>query len=153
MKGEEIGMRGVDELASIESRYPARTPLQWNDSVNAGFSTNPKPWLPVAEDYTENNVKLQESQEISHLKVFQQLISLRQNPTFKYGSLTIGSSSDNNLLVYKRELGAPNAEIFVVVLNLSEERIANIDLSAIFGGLPIKMRVAVRSTESSLSLG
>lgn len=146
-------MTGVDELASINWRYPARTPLQWDESVNAGFSTNPKPWLPVAEDYTENNVKLQESQDISHLKVFKQLISLRQNPTFKYGSLTIGSSADNNLLVYKRELEASNADIFVVVLNLSEERIANIDLSAIFGGLPKRMRVVVCSTVCSFNIG
>lgn len=46
-----------------------------------------KTWLTLADNNTINNVELQESQTISHLKVFKSLIALRQNSTMKYGGL------------------------------------------------------------------
>lgn len=144
-------MTNVEELASIDYRFPARSPFQWDNSTSAGFSTNPKPWLPVAENYTINNVELQMSQKISHLKVFQKLVSLRQHHVFKYGSLTMKSTSDGNLLVYKREIpNDPHADIFVIVLNLSNGlELANININSILDDLPMTMEVVVSSIQSN----
>lgn len=145
-------MKGVDEVATIDYRFTSRTPMQWDDTENAGFSSSPKPWLPVESDYAENNVMLQSSQKISHLTVFKQLIELRQNPTFKYGSLIFGALRDENVLVYKRELEAPHTDVYVVVLNLSNE-LLNLNLKASIRDLPSMLRVVVCSVQSNKDLG
>lgn len=62
------------------SRDPARTPMQWDNTKNAGFSTGSKTWLPVSSDYPEINVKKQlQSEENTHLKVFKNLLAYRAN--------------------------------------------------------------------------
>lgn len=85
-QGEEIGMkdgyvswedtvdvealgRGDNETYLLYSRDPARTPFHWNDSTNAGFSTANRTWLPVAEDYPENNLANQKLAPRSHFNV------------------------------------------------------------------------------------
>lgn len=62
-----------------------RTPFQWDDSPNAGFSNAPKTWLPVADNYKEVNVAREEADERSHLKVFKSLKELRKEPTLQNG--------------------------------------------------------------------
>lgn len=71
------------------SRDPARTPMQWDASLNAGFSTAEKTWLPVAANYTTNNVAVQDGQVRSHLKVFKSLLTLKKHPTMHYGQLSM----------------------------------------------------------------
>ncbi|CAH0405093.1 unnamed protein product [Chilo suppressalis] len=132
--GEEIGM--VDGYVSwedtvdpagcntndpinyiISSRDPERTPFQWNAGKNAGFSTGDKTWLPVADGYETLNVEEQIAAEKSHLKVYQVLAQLRQNPVFRHGryeSLAI----NNDILAFRRWL---NKETFVIVLNLKDK--------------------------------
>lgn len=85
-QGEEIGMRDgyvswedtVDVNACNQgnpdnyldySRDPARTPYQWDNTTNAGFSSSSKTWLPVAQDYVEINLQAQREAERSHYKV------------------------------------------------------------------------------------
>lgn len=68
------------------SRDPERTPFQWNDDKNAGFSTADKTWLPVADNYREVNVQIEESAEKSHLKVYKSLKELRKEPTLQNGN-------------------------------------------------------------------
>lgn len=85
-QGEEIGMqdgyvswedtvdvealnRGDNETYMLYSRDPARTPYQWNGSLNAGFSTANKTWLPVADNYKELNLQVQKAANVSHFKV------------------------------------------------------------------------------------
>lgn len=149
-QGEEIGMTDVEQ-DSIDPRSRSRSPFQWDNTTNAGFSTNPKTWLRIAENYSDVNVELQQSLDISHLKVFQQLISLRNNPTLKYGTLTFKSANDDNLLVYKREMkNDPSADIIVVALNLSNgKNIQNIDLELLVGELPAKMKIIISSVHSN----
>lgn len=120
--------------------------MQWNSKKNAGFTTGAKTWLPVANNYTECNVELQESQEKSHLKIFRQLIALRSTQTFKDGSLEL--KAVDGVLTYKRAVeGNANADIYVVVLNLAGSD-KTVNLSANLNGLPAEMKVVVASLHS-----
>lgn len=99
--GEEIGMTDqwlswndtVDPAAcnsnpSIYEQFtrdPERTPFQWDASKNAGFSTAPKTWLPVADNYKDVNVNKEEADETSHLKVYKSLKELRKEPALRDG--------------------------------------------------------------------
>lgn len=141
------------EQDSTDPRIPSRSPFQWDNTTNAGFSTNPKTWLRIADNYPIVNVKVQQSQDVSHLKVFQKLVSLRQNPTLKYGTLTVKSAKDGDLLVYKREMeNDPNADIIVVALNLSNGKdMANVDLEMLIGNLPAEMNIIISSVHSNRS--
>lgn len=68
------------------TRDPERTPFQWNDGQNAGFSTAAKTWLPVAENYKDVNVQKETTDERSHLKVYKSLKELRKEPALKRGT-------------------------------------------------------------------
>lgn len=99
--GEEIGMTDqwlswkdtVDPSACNSnpkiyekfSRDPERTPFQWSDDKNAGFSTADKTWLPVADNYKAVNVQKENADEKSHLKVYKSLQNLRRERTLQYG--------------------------------------------------------------------
>lgn len=167
-QGEELGMTNVHiswedtvdpqacrtnpDIYESVSRDPGRTPFQWKDAKNAGFSLADKTWLPVALNYSDCNVELETNQEKSHLKVFRALVALRQTSTFKYGGLQI-EAFDDDLLVYKREINdQPNADILVVVLNFGEST-KTVDLSARFSGLPARLQVAISSIHSEHSNG
>lgn len=83
------------------SRDPARTPFQWDDSVNAGFNNGKKTWLPVNVNYKCVNVKTESEPQPSHLNVYKRLVKLRKEQslaTASFESSTIGSE----VFVYKR---------------------------------------------------
>lgn len=162
--GEEIGMTDVyiswedtvdpqacrtnPEEYHDHSRDKVRTPFQWDSTKHAGFSTANKTWLPVAYNYTDCNVALQNSEDRSHLKVFRQLIDLRQNPTLKYGGFEI-KAVDERMLVYKRQIyDQHDADIFVIMLNL-DKKYKHIDLYQYLSHLPPKFEVIVSSIHTT----
>ncbi|CAH2218451.1 jg12952, partial [Pararge aegeria aegeria] len=67
------------------SRDPVRTPFQWSNGKNAGFSEAESTWLPVAEGYENINVANQRSAVRSHYQVYRTLISLRMRSAFRLG--------------------------------------------------------------------
>lgn len=163
MQGEEIGMTEVyiswedtvdpqacrtnPKVYLDHSRDRGRTPFQWDDTKNSGFSEAKKTWLPMARNYTHNNVELQNSDKVSHLKVFRTLMELRQNPTLKYGDFHM-NAPDNEMLVYKRELhGQTHSDIFVMVLNMGNAT-KTVDLVHYLGELPQEMKVEIASIHS-----
>ncbi|MDO5338439.1 MAG: alpha-glucosidase, partial [Eubacteriales bacterium] len=93
-------------LVSLYSRDNARTPMQWDDSANAGFS-KAKPWLAVHPNYTEINVSSQEKDENSLLSYYKKLIALRKNPVYKetlvYGECIPYLEQQHNLMAYCRK--------------------------------------------------
>ena len=102
---------GLDEKEALSciSRYSrdnARTPVQWNDSVNAGF-TSGNPWLPLNPNYKEINVASQENDPDSLLSFYKELIALRKNPEYKetivYGELIPYLEEQHNLMSYYRK--------------------------------------------------
>lgn len=143
--GEEIGMRDVwisweetvdpaacntnKDVYDASSRDPERTPFQWDDSTSAGFSTNPKTWLPVSPTYKLVNVKQQLSAEQSHLKVYKDLVKLRKQPAFRNGDLETYSMMNDQVLVLVRRLDSIN-DAYVVVANMGREA-QTVDLSKI----------------------
>lgn len=142
---------GKDHFQEV-SRDPERTPFQWDNSKNSGFSSANKTWLPVAKNYTENNVQLQQSQVNSHLHVFRRLLLLRKTRTMKYGNLEMTTLEDDNVLVYKRELtnSIIPGDIFVIILNFdwTPQTISLKNLPK-FAKLPKKMEVALTSVQST----
>lgn len=82
------------------SRDPARTPMQWDDSKNAGFTRGNKPWLPINTNYKCVNVKTQSTQSRSHLNVYKRLANLRKEASLTDASYESALSGD--IYAYKR---------------------------------------------------
>lgn len=94
------------EIVNIYSRDNARTPFQWDNSENAGF-TKGKPWLKVNENYKIINVKSQIENEESVFNFYKKLINLRKSEKFKdtivYGSFRPVLENYDNLFAFYRE--------------------------------------------------
>jgi alpha-glucosidase len=127
--GDEIGMRQV-AIAPAQVRDPweknvpgfgvgrdgCRTPMQWDDSTNAGFSAA-EPWLPVADDFAANNVARDRVDSDSLTNLYRRLLTVRRT----HPALAVGAyypvAAAGNVLVYERVLGVFRV---LVVLNLGE---------------------------------
>lgn len=83
------------------SRDPARTPFQWDATSMAGFSNAIRTWLPVNTEYTRVNVQAQRNNKKSHLKVFKDLIALRNDIALTEGRFESFALSDE-IFTYKR---------------------------------------------------
>jgi len=94
------------------SRDSARTPVQWDDSPNAGFTTG-TPWFYVNENYTHINVAQQEEDPDSILNFYRKAIHLRKNlPVVRHGAYREHYAQSNKLYCYSRTMG--NQKILVV---------------------------------------
>ena len=101
-----------------KSRDNARTPMQWDDSKNAGFS-EAEPWIMVNPNYKEINVKEQLGREDSVFRYYQKLIRLRKEHLIMvYGDYELLLPDSKELYVYTRSL--ENEKLFVVC-NFSQE--------------------------------
>jgi oligo-1,6-glucosidase len=147
-QGEEIGMTGVrfgtiddyndiamknkykEEVAKGRdpeevfesllhlSRDNSRTPMQWNETENAGFSSG-TPWIKVNPNYKEINVSEALSDPDSVFYYYKQLIALRkQNEVMVYGSYEPILENDLQIYAYSRVLGE---EKWLVILNISDQ--------------------------------
>jgi alpha-glucosidase len=129
--GEEIGMRNNDPTRREDVKDPIgrrgwpkekgrdgeRTPMQWNDSVNAGFSTA-RPWLPVPDSYHSHNVAAELKDPNSILNFYKRVLALHHdNPQLREGSYLALNQNDNNVLSYLRPY---HGKAVLVVLNMSE---------------------------------
>ena len=88
-----------------KSRDNARTPFQWDDSENAGFTTG-TPWIMVNPNYTEINAAEQLGRADSVFNYYKELIRLRKtNDVIVYGTYELLLPDDKELYVYERRLG------------------------------------------------
>ena len=128
--GEEIGMENhdpkrpedvKDSMGKLgwpkeKGRDGERTPMQWNDSPNAGFS-GVAPWLPVDERYPSYNVETEKKDADSILNYYHTLLSLRHtNRALLEGNYVALNEQDANVLSYVRSYKGQNV---LVVLNLT----------------------------------
>jgi alpha-glucosidase len=125
--GEEIGLHDVpipvheewDVAFKGSSRDPSRTPMQWNTTTHAGFSSG-HPWLRVGPDYLVRNVAVQEGDPRSILTFYRRLVTLRnETPALLFGDWQPLQNSPDEALVYLREYEGTYA---VVALNFTNSR-------------------------------
>ena len=116
---EQGKMTKEDMMAAIgyKGRDNARTPMQWDDSAYAGFSTA-NPWIMVNPNYTKINAKDQVNREDSVFKYYQKLIKLRhESELIVYGTYDLILDDDKDIYAYIRTLGD---EKLIVYCNFSE---------------------------------
>ena len=116
---EQGKMTEEDMMAAIgyKGRDNARTPMQWDDSAYAGFSTT-NPWIMVNPNYTKINARDQINREDSVFKYYQKLIKLRhESELIVYGTYDLILDDDKDIYAYIRTLGD---EKLIVYCNFSE---------------------------------
>jgi alpha-glucosidase len=145
--GDEIGLARVEippervqdpweknEPGLGFNRDPARTPMQWDGSGHAGFSTA-EPWLPLAPDHAATNVAALAADPRSILSLYRQLLALRRNTR----ALAIGTyravQTDGPVFAFSRMYGSDQA---LVVLNLSGEQ-TTATLGSAWDGLRVRL--------------
>jgi alpha-glucosidase len=130
--GEEIGMENNDPKSKDEVQDPIgklgwplekgrdgeRTPMQWTEEKNAGFSKK-KPWLPVPASAKTHNVATEMKDKASVLSFYKQLLALRHSePALLEGNYIPMNEDDPNVLSYIRKY---KDEAILVVLNVSAQ--------------------------------
>lgn len=126
--GDEIGMKYVEGLTSVEGGYGrtgSRTPMQWDDSLNAGFSNAKKEMLYIAQDSDENRptVKNQAADENSLYNEIKKLIKIRKEHTalLSKGEIEfVAAKKDTYPLAYVR---SSEGEKILVVINPSAKEV------------------------------
>jgi alpha-glucosidase len=131
--GDEIGMQQV-AIAPEQVRDPfeknipgigvgrdgCRTPMQWDSSAHAGFSTA-IPWLPLADDFVQENVTNLAQDVQSILSLYRVLIALRAvQPQLVHGEY-VALAAERNLLLYRRQNEAGS---LLIALNLGADPIS-----------------------------
>lgn len=117
----EKGVISAEELfpkICHKSRDNARTPMQWDDSKNAGFTTG-TPWIDVNPNYTKINAKEQIAREDSVFNYYKKLIALRKEyEIIVYGDYNLLLPEDKDFFVYERSL---DGKKLLVACNFSEK--------------------------------
>ncbi len=115
----ECGVSKEEALKEIWaiSRDNSRTPMQWNNSENAGFSNN-KPWIDVNSNYKEINVESELKDPNSVLNFYKKMIDVKKNSeTLSYGEYKLILDEDENIYSYMRILGDKK---YMIICNLSD---------------------------------
>jgi alpha-glucosidase len=113
--GEEIGMReknlrrkeirdpiGKRYWPFFKGRDGCRTPMQWSDELNAGFSSE-EPWLPIHENFPNRNVAIQNEDPESLLNFYRQLLALRrETDALNRGEMRLLEGMPKGILAYER---------------------------------------------------
>ena len=108
----------IMESIYAKGRDNARTPIQWDDSENAGFTTG-TPWLAVNKNYDKINAKQCLQDENSIFNHYKKLIDIRKNnDTIIYGDYKLLCEDDENIFAYVREL---NGDKILVVCNFYDK--------------------------------
>ncbi|MFY9675785.1 MAG: alpha-amylase family glycosyl hydrolase, partial [Terriglobales bacterium] len=141
--GEELGMENNDPVRKEDVKDPIgiagwpkekgrdgeRTPMQWDDSPNAGFSQS-KPWLPVPGSYKTHNVASELKDPDSVLQFYKRLLALRhREPALLDGDYVALDQDNLGVLSYLRRY---NNQAVLVVLNMSNtKQHVSLDLSGV----------------------
>ena len=105
----------LDSIRLTINRDEVRTPMQWDETKNAGFSSAQKTWLPVHENHKTINVETETKDADSLLNTIRKLLKIRKEESaFSEGTLELLDNLPRDILGYKRKSGADE---FVVLLN------------------------------------
>ncbi|HEH0794488.1 TPA: alpha-glucosidase [Staphylococcus aureus] len=112
-----------------ENRDNSRTPMQWDDTLNGGF-TNGEPWFPVNPNYKTINVAQQLEDEHSVLQFYKDLIQLRKsNDVYVYGQFDLVDAENSQVFAYTRTLNEKQVLIVGNLTNHEAELTVPFDLS------------------------
>jgi glycosidase len=102
-----------------KSRDNARTPMQWDDTPQAGFTTSDKPWMRVNDNYKEVNAASQTDRRRSVYHTYRLILEKRKQYTdiFVYGSFELIDEPNEKIFAYKRR--ATSGETALIVCNFS----------------------------------
>ena len=128
--GDELGMENVaippekvvDPPGVIlgVGRDPERTPMQWDDSRNAGFTTASEAWLPVSPHYADQNIAAEREDAHSMLTLHRRLLQLRRSEeALMAGDYAPIPEYDDNILAYTRKVDGAG---FLVLLNFGQSQ-------------------------------
>jgi alpha-glucosidase len=117
--GEEIGMTDVAipgaRVVDVDGRDPERTPMQWDASPNAGFTTG-TPWLPLSPDFPRVNVAAQRDDPASLFSLYRRLLKLRRGSDALRSGTYRSLRAPRGVYVYER---AAERERLLVALNFT----------------------------------
>lgn len=148
----DAGLSEKEALACVSrySRDNARTPVQWDNSVNAGFSKE-QPWLPVNPNYKRINVASQIQDPESLLSYYKKLTALRKNPVYKetlvYGDFVPYMEDRHNLMAYYRK-----GDKTLLVLGNFQKTPQTVKLPAPYKEILLNNYPALKITEDSVVL-
>jgi alpha-glucosidase len=133
-QGQELGMETITPTRKEEVRDPRglagwpkekgrdgeRTPMQWNATTNAGFSTAASTWLPMEASYPTKNVAVEEADKQSLWNWYRRLIELkRQEPSIRSGNTVfLNHDTEHSLIFVRRQEGSPT---WIVACNMSAQ--------------------------------
>lgn len=111
----------IMKIIKKASRENARTPVQWTDEKNAGFTTG-EPWFKINSNYSEINVQAQENDENSLLNFYRKIIKFRkENEIVIYGDYKEYFENDKNLYVYERTY---EGKRMLVICSLTDKEVS-----------------------------
>ncbi|XP_065225101.1 maltase A2-like [Planococcus citri] len=148
--GEELNM-GQNNMVREKNRFNRnfhRTPMQWDDTRNAGFSTGEKTWLPVNPNYWNINVQSQKTHQNSSLNYFKDLMAIRRTEPIKYGDLKFHIASDW-VLAFSRTFKQTS---YIIIMNLGTET-QPIDWLTEIDYIPASLTVVASSSNSGYKKG
>ncbi|XP_065220879.1 alpha-glucosidase-like [Planococcus citri] len=157
--GQEIGATGskirsdqilnkIDDFFTQGKRDFSKLPMAWDDSLNAGFSTNRDLYLPVSPNYWRINVEDQKNDENSYYHMFKKMSNLRKTNIFKYGDF---KSYVLSTWVYAFVRTFRN-ESYIVIFNFGSES-EFIDLHNAIDNLPEFSTIEIASPNSGYKVG
>ncbi|MBD8067466.1 glycoside hydrolase family 13 protein [Bacillus sp. PS06] len=119
-RGEGVSHEEIMEYIWSSSRDNSRTPMQWSDGKNAGFSTG-EPWLGINSNYQEINVEAQQQDSDSILNYYKKLINIKKEYSiFTYGIYDLILPEDPAIYAYTRTV---DTEKIVVITNLTPNEV------------------------------
>ena len=111
---------GITGWPKEKGRDGERTPMQWDSSTAAGFSSNSHTWLPVAPDYQQVNVEAESKDPNSMLNWYKKLIALRRtNPALHDGAMQMLNAGNDQIVAWTRT--APEGKVVVVACSFSAQ--------------------------------
>ncbi|XP_040157610.1 maltase 2-like [Anopheles arabiensis] len=128
-QGSNVG----PELYKWKSRDPQRTPFQWDDTHNAGFSTANRTWLPVYPYYRQSNLRKQLESDRSHYQVYTEAIKLRRDRVFREGAFRSRALTEQ-VYGFVRYLKEDRSAFFIVLINLGDE-MTEVDLHDLYDSI------------------
>ena len=163
--GDEIGMKTTPPTRKEDVKDPVgligwpkdkgrdgeRTPMQWSDAANAGFtSASVTPWLPVPPTYATVNVKTEETDPNSLLAWYEKLIRMKKtNPAIAQGDNVMLDNTNTKVLSWMRQTtGAPGV---VVSLNFTADpQTVNLSVSGAKGSVKTLLKTPGAADPASL---